>query len=277
MVNSAVWTGLESRVRTMVDSFPGVMGVYVKDLTRADSFGINADTEFPTASTIKIHILTQLLLRAERGELDLSESMHIGPESYVPGSGVITYLEKGVDLTILNVAVLMIIVSDNTATNICIDLAGMDATNEMVRGLGLKSTTLRRKMQDHESVALNLENISTPAECVAWLEHMYNGKPTSGVARQCLEILKKPKNAALTTAIPQGVPLANKPGAMGRVRSDAGIVFLERRPYAIAIMSTFGVSEPYLHDRALVDAARTVHETMATIDDASGYGQAIPR
>ena len=277
MVSSALWSGLENRVRTMVDGFPGVMGVYVKDLTHADAFGINADLEFPTASTIKIHILTQLLLRAERGEIDLSEKMHIGPEMYVPGSGVVTYLEEGVDLTILNVAVLMIIVSDNTATNICIDLAGIDATNEMVRGLGLSSTTLRRKMQDHEAVARNQENTATPADCVAMLEHLYNGRPTPGVARQCLEILKKPKSAALTTAIPQGIPLANKSGAMGRVRSDAGIVFLDRRPYAIAMMSTFGLGEPYLHDQALVNVARTVHETMVAIDDASGYGQAIPR
>ena len=277
MVNSAVWSGLEDRLRAIVDGFPGVLGVYVKELTRADAFGINADLEFPTASTIKIHILTQLLLRAERGELDLDEIMHIGPEMYVPGSGVVTYLEKGVDLTILNVAVLMIIVSDNTATNICIDLAGIDDTNDMVRGLGLSSTTLRRKMQDHEAVARNQENTATPADCVAMLEHLYNGRPTPGVARQCLEILKKPKGAALTIAIPEGVPLANKPGAMGGVRNDAGIVFLDRRPYAIAMMSTFGRTEPYLHDRALVDVARTVHETMVAIDSASEYGQVIPR
>ena len=228
MSNTLLWQRLEDRVVGMVRDFPGVAGVSVKDLTQPGGFGINADELFPTASTIKIHILTRLLRRAELGELDMDEVIHVSPDMYTPGSGVITYLENGVDLTVLNLAVLMIIVSDNTATNMCIDMAGIEETNQMIRGLGLTATTLRRKMQDHESVAKNLENVATPAECVAMLEHLHGGKPTPGVAERCLEILKKPIRSPFATAIPATVPLANKPGAMDRVRTDAGIVFLPR-------------------------------------------------
>ena len=66
----------------------------------------------------------------------------------------------------------MIIVSDNTATNLCIDMAGIEGTNALLRDLGLTATTLRRKMQDKAAVARNDENVSTPVECITMLEHL---------------------------------------------------------------------------------------------------------
>ena len=277
MSNTLLWQNLESRVAEMVNEFPGVAGVCVKDLTRPGGFGINADEVFPTASTIKIHILTRLLQKAEAAELDLEEIVHVAPETYTPGSGVLAYLENGCHLTALNLAVLMIIVSDNTATNLCIDMAGIEDTNRMVRDLGLTATTLRRKMQDFDAVARNYENTSTPADCVAMLSSLHNGRPSQGVAQQCLDILRKPINSPLAKAIPEDVPLANKPGAMARVRNDAGIVFLPRRPYAIAVMSKFGVSEPSEQDQWVTDIATEVHDTMAVLDECSEFGQGIPR
>ena len=277
MSNTLLWQHLENNVSDMVNEFPGVAGVCVKDLTRPDGININAGEVFPTASTIKIHILTRLLQRAEAGELDLDEIVHVAPEAYTPGSGVLAYLENGAHLSVLNIAVLMIIVSDNTATNMCIDMAGIEETNRMVRDLGLTATTLRRKMQDFESVASNNENTATPADCVAMLSCLYEGRPSQEVARQCLDILKKPINSPLAKAIPNDVPLANKPGAMDRVRNDAGIVFLPNRPYAIAVLSKFGLCEPAQQDQWITDIASKVHETMAVLDECSEFGQGIPR
>jgi beta-lactamase class A len=188
MSESVLWRRLEQRVALMVDEFPGVAGVCVKDLKRGNGFTIRGDQEFPTASTIKIHVLTQLLLRAERGEIDLGQQVRLAPEMCVPGSGVLTYLEGEVELSVLDLAILMIIVSDKTATNLCIDIAGIEATNALLRELGLTRTILRRKMQDQEAVARNQENIATPAECVAMLELLYRGQPTPGVAERCLSI-----------------------------------------------------------------------------------------
>jgi len=277
MSDAALWQRLEHTVARMVDAFPGVAGVCVKDLTRGNGFAIRGDEDFPTASTIKIHVLTQLLLRAERGEIDLSQMVRLTPEMCVPGSGVITYLEGEVELSWLDVAILMIIVSDNTATNLCIDLAGIDDTNALIKELGLTHTVLRRKMQDQEAVARNEENIATPAECVTMLELLYTGRPTPGVAERCLSILKKPKKGAFNRAIPATVPLANKPGGMERVRCDAGVVYLPRRPYALAIMTKFALCEPLDQERLIIDMAQTIHETMIVLDTTSDYGQGIPR
>ena len=92
MLGDLLWNNLKGRVQERVDLFPGVIGLSVRDLASGASFGINDDVEFPTASTIKIHILTQLLLKAERGELDLDSTIRVSSDMYVPGSGVITYL-----------------------------------------------------------------------------------------------------------------------------------------------------------------------------------------
>ena len=276
MSDAALWYRLEREITRQIDEFPGVAGVCVKDLKRGSGFSIRGDEEFPTASTIKIHVLTQLLLRAERGEIDLDEPLCLTPDLDVPGSGILTYLEGEVELSWLNVAILMIIVSDNTATNLCIDLAGMEATNALIRDMGLARTTLRRKMQDQDAVARNLENTATPVELVEMLDLLYQGKPSPSVAERCLSILKKPKGGPLfNRALPATVPLANKPGGMERVRCDAGIVYLPRRPYALSVMTKFALCEAPEQERFVIDAARTIHETMAVLDSTSDYGQGI--
>lgn len=275
MSSTWLWRRLEDELDRRVTQFPGVAGICVRDLRGGDGIRIRADEEFPTASTIKIHVLTQLLRRVELGELNLSEMIHIPREACVPGSGVLTYLEGDVTLSLLDLAILMIIVSDNTATNLCIDLAGIEATNALLRQMGLSRTMLRRKMQDYDAVARNDENVATPAECVTMLELLSNGKPTPWVAERTLAILKKPKRGAFNQALPPLVPMANKPGGMERVKCDAGIVYLKRRPYAMAVMTKFGMQEPADQERFIVDTARVIHEIMVTLDGSSDFGQGI--
>ena len=137
MTDTSFWQRLETQVNGLCNAFPGVMGVCIKELTQENSLHVRSDELFPTASTIKIHVLTQLLTRAERGELDLSQKIRVTPEMLTPGSGVLTYLDGTVELSVLDLANLMIIVSDNTTTNLCIDMAGMDETNALLRDLGL--------------------------------------------------------------------------------------------------------------------------------------------
>ena len=271
-----LWKRLKHRLDEMVEQFEGVAGVCVRDLAHERSIAVNGDEEFPTASAIKLHVLIQLLTRGERGDLDLEKKVRVTREVFVPGGGVITSLGRDIELTVSDLAVLMIIVSDNTAANLCIDLAGMEETNALLRELGLSATTIRRKMFDARAISLGQENVATPAECVSILELLYNGKPTKAVADRCLEILKYPKRETLNQAIPPDVPVANKPGGMPRVHCDAGIVYLPRRPYVIAVMTKFGVPDPLDQQRFVTDVARNVHKTMVTLDTTNDYGLAIP-
>ncbi len=276
MSSSHLWRRLERAVTALVFDFPGVAGVAVTSLNSTHRLQIRANEEFPTASSIKIHILAQLLLRAERGEVDLEERVRVTPEAHAAGSGVLTQMEDDVELTVADLATLMIIVSDNTATNICIDFAGMEETNSLVHGLGLKSTHLRRKMQDDEAVAQGRENVSTPAEMVGILERLHGGQPSPAVAKQSIEVLGKPKQGPLRAGIPADVPLANKTGGIENVRCDAGIVFLPRLPYAIAVMTKFVMRGPETAQSLITSIARLTHETMATLDTTTQLGRGIP-
>ena len=276
MGSEFLWTRLEDRVARMVPEFPGVAGVSVASLSSPHRLNVRADEEFPTASSIKIHILARLFQRVENGDIDLQKRVCGTPEKHAAGSGVLTHLDGEVEMTVADIATLMIIVSDNTATNICIDLAGMEETNALIQELGLRSTHLRRKMQDNAAVAEGRENVSTPVEMVGILERLYAGQPSPKVAEMCLDVMKKPKSGPLRAGIPQEVPLANKTGGVENVSCDAGIVFLPRRPYAITVMTKFGIGGPETGQQFIADVARLVHETMATLDTTTDFGRGIP-
>ncbi len=276
MPQQLMWQKLESELHEIVGSFPGVAGVCAREIGGPNRISINGGEPFPTASTIKIHVLAQLFSKAERGELDMQRRVVVTPEMRVPGSGILSHLEGNVQLTMYNIAVLMIALSDNTATNLCIDAAGIEETNKLLRSLGLTTTTLRRKMQDPDAIAQSRENVATPDECVAMLMALQQGRPSPYVARKCLDILKKPKDGPLNKVVPTEVPLANKPGGMDRVQCDAGIVYLPRKPYAVAIMTKHGMTDALEQRQFIVDTGRLVHETMNTLDVTNDYGLGLP-
>lgn len=270
-----LWAKLQQQVEQAVAEFPGVMGVAVAELTGDHGCAIQAGELFPTASTIKIPILVQLLMRARAGEIDLAQPVTVPADSHVLGSGVLAYLAGPVTLSLLDLAILMIIVSDNTATNLCLEAAGMDATNALLERLGLAQTRLRRRMMDQLAAVREQENVSTPDELVALMRLLHTGQPDPQVAAQALEILKKPKNGILNKSLPPDVSVANKPGWVEGARCDAGIVYLPRRPYAVAVMSKYAACDDQEHEQRLIALARTIHHWMGLLDRSNRYGRAV--
>ena len=275
MHDALLWERLQGEIERMVAGFAGVAGVALLDLTSGRELGVNADELFPTASAIKIHILTQLLLRAERGEVDLAQRVPVDANNVVLGSGVLAYLPGPVELSLLDIATLMIIVSDNTATNICLDVAGLEATNLMLDGLGLTQTRVRRKMMDNLAAVQERENVSTPAELVRMMALLREGLPAAHAAAKALEILRKPKSSTLTDALPADTPIANKPGYVDGARCDVGIVELARRPYIVALMSKYAIGSAIDHERAMIDMARTIHQSFVALEKSNHYGRYV--
>lgn len=269
------WQRLEAQLQTLIAGFPGVAGVAVKELTDGVTLAINADEIFPTASTIKIHVLVQLLARAEAGEIDLQQRIAVQPESHVLGSGVLAYLQGPVELTLLDIAILMIIASDNTATNLCIDAAGLAATNALIQRLGLSQTHLRRKMMDHLAAVREQENVATPQELVTIFDLLHQGKPSPWVAQQALDILKKPKHGFIDRALPDTVTVANKPGWVEGAMCDAALVYLPRRPYAVALMTKHSMVTARAQEQFLFTLAATIHEFMVNLDRSNRYGRIV--
>lgn len=271
-MSTMFWDQLHTRIEDAIAMTDAVVGVCVRDLVDGMMLNINADEVFPTASTIKIHILASLLLLAEKGEIDLSQRLRFDPAESTGGSGILAFLEDGVELTLLDTAVLMIALSDNTATNTCIDLVGMERVNGMIEDMGLGATRLSRKMMDARSAQTDRENVSTPADLVEFLALLHVGCPTQWAAERTLELLRKPKYGFLDQAMPLGASIANKPGSVNGVRCDAGIVYLPRRPYAVSIMVKYGDGPRFEQDAFIVRLAETIYKRLTALDESNRYG-----
>ena len=276
MTTNLLWSNLESTLDNIINQFEGVAGLSIRCLNNNKTISINGDDVFPTASSIKIYILTQLFTLEDKGTIDLAKRVRFTQDMYGAGSGVIHFLENEPEFTILDIAILMMLVSDNTATNMCIDLAGMQETNNLIKDLGLSKTKLGRKMMDPDAINRGEENISTPNELTKMMELLYQKKPSPKVANNVLNIMSKPKSAYLNKAIGPNTKIANKPGGMDKVRCDVGIVYLPNNPYAISIMSNYGITDSLSQESFVIELAKTAHKFMLTLDQTNEFGLGLP-
>ena len=127
---------LEKRIAAELYSYQGKMSVFVDDL-HGHTVEIGADEEFETASTIKAYILAALYLQASRGKASLEKKITYKPEHFVDGSGMLRALGVGASLKVKDAATMMIVCSDNIATNMVIDYLGLDTINACIREMGL--------------------------------------------------------------------------------------------------------------------------------------------
>lgn len=231
-----------AELRHFDEGFDGALGVAAIDLTTGRLFGLHADTVFPQASVIKIPILARMYQTARAGKFALGDRVTIEPRERVGGSGHLQERLRGggpVTLTVRELITAMIEWSDNTATNKCIALAGMDDVNRMMDELGLRHTRLRRKMMDSAAVARGDENVSTPEEMARLVERIYGGKLVDEAAsREMVEILKK-VSGGIREGLPLDIETASKTGELPGARGETGIVFLEGRPFVLSVMSAF--------------------------------------
>ena len=232
----------EKDLQNIVNSSAAQTGFMAVDLTTGETIGINSDLVFAQASAIKIPILMEVYKQAHEKKFSLSELKVLLPVNTVGGSGILNTMVDPVSLSIRNLCVLMITLSDNSATNTLIDLVGMQAINSTMQTLGFSNTRVQRKMIDAQASRRGDENISTPAEAAKILNLLYQGKfidkPTSdGI----LSVLKKNgrENSRVAKGLPSGVNIAFKPGGLNGVSTEWNIVFLDGRPYALAVIVNF--------------------------------------
>jgi beta-lactamase class A len=254
------------RLHELARSVDGVVGYAVVDITSGDRFEHLESTVFPTASTIKLAIVYELFKQVHEGRVRLDQSIVLDRAKAVGGSGVLNELGTPT-LSVRDYATLMVVLSDNTATNVLIDLLGLESVTRSMVSLGLSETKLRRHMIDLAAAKRGDENVSTPEEIVGLLEML--SKNADAVA-----LLKKPKASRLRAGLPPGVETADKPGELEGVRVDAGIVYAKNRPYIICVMTTYLKSEED-GAKAIEEISRTSYEYFARLGAGLAYGRLV--
>jgi beta-lactamase class A len=263
-------------IRKIEAGLDGILGYAIKDIKTGKTYLMNEEEIFPQASSIKITILLEVFKQAEEGKLKLDEFIELRDRDKVPGSGILLNLgHPKISLSVKDICVLMIVLSDNTATNLLIEKAGLEAVNRRLASLRLGQTHLRRKMMDLKAAGEGRENISTPMEMMTLLEKIYSGQAIKDPWRQeMIRILALPKESALRSGVPEDVQVAEKPGELEAVRCDSGIVFLKDRPYIICVMTTF-LKNDKQGNAAIEAVSRLAFEHFSRLQRSSEYGRII--
>jgi beta-lactamase class A len=266
--------GFTAALDRIAADLDGVMGYAIVDLATGDRIEHLPGAVLATASTIKLSILYELFRQAEEGRVLLDELRPLDRRHAVGGSGVLVQLTTPA-LSLRDYATLMIVLSDNTATNVVIDAVGMENVTSRMEGLGLKETKLRRRMIDAEAARRGDENVSTAGEIARLLQVLHAGEGLSKPSQeQLLEILKKPKTTPMHRGIPDGVAVASKSGSLDGIQADAGIVYVPGRPYVFAVMTGY-LKQAADGERAIADASRAAFDYFSRLARSSEYGRII--
>ncbi len=253
----------------------GVAGIVVEDLGGPSRFAVNEDREFAQASAIKIPILMEVLKEAHEGKIKLTDQHWVEKKTQVAGSGILSELgDHTTQMSVEDLCNCMIILSDNTATNMILDLVGKENVTATMKSLGCPHTQVRRRMLDTAASARGDENTSTPAEAARLLRLLHEGKFINReVCDHALKILRKPKPGAVNAAIPKDIPVAFKPGGIPGVATEWAIVELPGRPYIVVFMGAYDVDNEL--EPAIRATSKAAYDFFSRLVNATKYGAYI--
>ncbi len=227
---------LKSAIQSLVANNPNLTpGVFVADLDNGSYVDFNGGAMFSSASTIKLPILIAFFQDVDEGKINLSETLSTSKSTIVGGSGDMQYRPVGTKYNILEVATQMMIISDNTATNMLIErMGGVEKLNQRFRNWGLSTTSLRNILPDIEGT-----NTTSPKELGSLMAMVTKGNIVSQESRErIIDIMRRTvKDTLLPAGLGQGATIAHKTGEIGALIADAGLVELPTgKRYIVAVM-----------------------------------------
>lgn len=239
---------LKERIQRELTSYSGEMSFYARDFS-GNTVSIDEDQALETASVIKSYILLDLFEQVAKGKKNLEEEILYEERFRVEGSGVLHNMSSGFKMSARNYAILMIIISDNTATNVMIDYLGLESINSTIKKYGFVKTKLLNPI-DWESYR-DL-GVTTAKEYGDFFYRLHEGELVSAAAsKQMLEIFKKQHyNSMIARNFPQyflsgddslceegsQITVASKSGSMDACRNDGGIVFTPVGDYVLVML-----------------------------------------
>src|ERR1043166_4790963 len=237
-------TTLDDQVKPLVASFKGKVSLFAKNLDTGETYGLNPDERVRTASTIKIAVMIEAFARVAEGKAKWTDEVVLTKEKKVSGSGILFELSDGLKLTLRDAVTLMMLVSDNTAANLVLDVLTTDAVNARMESLGFKQIKIMRKVgsggesaagKDPENKKYGL-GMATPREMVLVLEKLERGEIVSpAVSKEMIELMKREQDRNAIGRSLWNVPMASKYGALDRLRSAIGILYTKNGRIAMAI------------------------------------------
>jgi beta-lactamase class A len=235
---------LDEQVKSLIAPFKGKVSLYAKNLDTGETYALNADERVRTASTIKIAVMIEAFARVAEGKAKWTDEVVLIKEKKVSGSGILAELSDNLHLTLRDAVKLMMILSDNTATNLVLDVLTTDAVNARMESLGFKQIKINRKvMSGGESMAgKDPENkkyglgFATPHEMVLVMEKLERGQIISPAAsKEMLDLMKEEQARFAIGRSQWDLPMASKYGALDKLRSAVGIIYSKKGKIAMAI------------------------------------------
>lgn len=266
----------QAELTRLAEATESGVGISVVDVINDQRFGVNETLVFAQGSAIKIPILLELFRRADMGDLRLGDRVTLRASDQVGGSGLLRHFADGdSEFSLRDLAIPMIVLSDNTATNVLIDRLGMDRVSRTMAELGASQTKLQRKMIRPEESARGNENISTPREAADLMVRLAKCQlpMSSGSCSEVLKILEIPKPGAFRGPIPNTIPVAWKPGGLEGVSTAWGLVRIPGQPYAIAIMVNYGATDM---DETIRQVSAAAYGYFSQIARSTPFGTRVP-
>ena len=250
-------------IREEVEGYPGVAGVYVRDLDGDYGYGVRPDEKFFSASIIKVPVMVAVYRKVDKGELSFSQQVEIKEEDWAAGAGWLQWEKAGTKQTVGDLLLLMMTQSDNVATNALVRMVGgADHVNEVARSLGAENTLLYQKISSERGAVPALDNRTTPRDMAAMLQEIAEGEAAS--TKSCgymIDLMHTNElDWWLDAGLPAGVDAANKAGWLYKVYGDVGIVHEGDRRYVVAILSKHGSATVTDGQLLIEDLSRTAWE-----------------
>lgn len=234
---------LDAQIQNEIANFTGKVWIYAKNLDTGRDYSLRADEQVRTASTIKLPIMTEVFHQVAQGKISWADEFVLKGKQ--GGSGILGEFSDNSKIDLRTATNLMIVVSDNTATNLILDKISTNSVNDFMDTLNLKQTRSLRKIggggdakaYDEPLNKLFGIGVSSPRDMVKLLEMLERGEVVSKEAsKEMIETLKRQQfKDGIGRGLLDTIPSASKSGALDRLRSDVGIIYTRRGRIAMAI------------------------------------------
>ena len=233
------YTEWKKEIKKIISQVEGSVCINFYDLNENNGFSVNGDKKLLSASMIKLLILAELMKKISENKFSLSDIITITSSMKTGGDGVLKELNTGHHFTLKELATLMIIISDNQATNILIGFLGMENINLLGKELGLKETFLGRKMMDAEARKNGYDNYTCADDISLLLKLIYQEKLINKEASQLMLdiLLRQQQGERLQRYLPSDIKIAHKCGDLDNLENDGGIIWIEDKAYILVVLT----------------------------------------